>query len=356
MKDKTRIISTVASCLVLFTGIVFYFMTGGPETADQKGKSLSRQTLAMDGDGEGMPDYDRNGAAFFSGAQGPDSFVATAVARLQKDFGKGPLSKSAQMQLAGLRNYLSRFFPGTFQAVFRDIIGKAFPAQAAEILKTLEGLDTYNAWLEANKDRLSKLGHDAIKQELWARRTALFGKDAKAMWAEETRTEAVADVLDIMRDAYDTTIPDKMELYLHAINRISKSSPSGSSGETFIEDKKISLTRAFLSLDSVQSELADMDGEKRAETLRSIRKTMGFSESELDALAKKDTVNEGKWQTGYAYMNERNQLLSEPDDGSRDEKLLALQERYFKNAASTIKAEEASGFFRFNRPRVYGRN
>lgn len=355
MKRKHMTVAAVAVSLAVVAGFAAYHIYPSPQKSGALEKPLGGPSLVRD--------TDREGGGFSPITRSPDSggneadrFVTAAVERLWKDFGKGPLGKAAQIQLAGLRNYLKDHDPETYQAVFRDIIARAFPAQANEILKTIETLDVYSAWLEDNKERLSRLDHDGIKQALWERRKALFGDAAREMWAEETRTEAISDVLDIMRDAYDTKISDKLALYTEAIAHISKDSHGDGSGTAFIEDRKISLTRAFLGLDSVQAELSAMDSGRRGEALRTIRKTMGFSDNELDSLAQKDTANEAKWQNGYAYMRDRNRLLAEPDDGTRDKKLAALQERYFKNAASTIQTEEQSGFFRFNRPRVFGRN
>lgn len=355
MKRKHMMAIAVVSCLAVVAGFAVIRQASSPKNDGTMEKQLAGPSLIRDGETDDGG-YAMGGGPSLPGSDEADRFVVAAVERLWKDFGKGPLGKAAQIQLAGLRNYLKDQNPETYQALFKAIVSRAFPAQAGEILKTIETLDIYSAWLEDNKERLSRLGHDEIKQELWAKRKALFGNAAREMWAEETRTEAVSDVLDIMRDAYDTRISDKLALYTEAIAQISKDTHGDGSGPDFIEDRKVSLTRAFLGLDSVQAELSAMDGNRRAEALRTIRKTMGFSESELDTLAQKDAANELKWQNGYAYMRDRNRLLAEPDDGTQAMKLSALQERYFKNAASTIQAEEASGFLRFNRPRVFGRN
>lgn len=351
MKGKTKIIIAVLSCVIVFSCAIIYFLH-----SVTKGESLISGTEEtsnkVNGKQEISSGYGTNlNSLLFPGMSSPDDFVTEVVSRLNHDFGPGPIDKSKQMQLMGLKQYLSNLYPDNHMALFREIIKKAYPAQVDEIIKTLDRLEAYNVWLDANKQALGQMSHDDIKKALWAKRKAMFGEDAVGMWAEETRTEAIGDVLDIMRDSYDTNLNEKLNLYTQAISRISEKSDG-----SLMEDKKSSLTRAFLSLDSVQAELSEMDQQKRTEHLRHIRKTMGYSEPELDSFAEKDAVNENKWQNGFAYMSERNRLINEPDDGTRSEKLIALQERFFKNAASTIQAEESSGFFRFNRPRVYGRN
>lgn len=352
MKGKSKAIIGASSGIIVLAFVVLYFLHTYPKSDEASNIPIPGTAKILKGDGENASGHGAGlNTLLFPGVNSQDEFVTAAVSRLKQDFGEGSIDKSEQMKLMGLRQSLSNLFPGNHLSIFRAIIAKAFPTQVDEILKTLDRLEAYNVWLEANKQALGQKTHDDIKKALWSKRKAMFGDDAVGMWAEETRTESISDVLDIMRDAYDTTLDEKLNLYKDAINRLSENS-----GDSLMNDKKFSLTRAFLSLDSVQAELSDMDQPKRNERLRDIRKTMGYSEPELDALAEKDAKNEGKWQNGYAYMRERNRLLSEPDDGTRSEKLLALQERFFKNAASTIQTEESSGFFRFNRPRVFGRN
>jgi hypothetical protein len=304
-------------CVIFFSCAVVYFLHSVSKSdgrsdipgADVASNGIIEKHESDSGYGPGVS------SLLFPGINTSEDFVAAAVLRLKKDFGAGPIDKSRQMQLVGLKQYLSNQYPDNYLSLFREIIMQAYPAQADEILKTLDRLESYSVWLEANKQALSQMTHDEIKKALWTKRKAMFGEDAVGMWDEETRTEAIGDVLDIIRDSYDTTLNEKLKLYTQAISRISENS-----GASLMEDKKSSLTRAFLSLDSVQAELSDMDQQKRDERLRDIRKAMGYSEPELDTLAEKDAVNENKWQNGYAYMTERSKLLNEPDDGTRSEK------------------------------------
>ncbi len=344
-------------CVAALSAAVFFLKGPGVDGRSAKDPSLASAADIHDVKSEASKDQGSPmwRTLIFPGAEGLEDFVADASSRLIKDFGSGPMDPASQMQLAGLRDYLKNLYPDSYMDVFAAIIAHAWPEQSEAILHNLEKLQAYNLWVEANKQALSQMTHDDMKKNLWGKRNELFGDDARKMWAEETRIESVTDVLDIMRDAYETSLSDKLELYTQALRRISKESPD-ESGHTLMNDKRASLTSAFLGLDSVQAELSDMDSVHRAASLKSIRKTMGYTDSEIAAFAAKDATNEKKWQNGYAYMSEREHLLATPDDGTRSEKLITLQERYFKNAASTIQAEEASGFFRFERPRVYGRN
>lgn len=55
-------------------------------------------------------------------------------------------------------------------------------------------------------------------------------------------------------------------------------------------------------------------------------------------------------------MAEREELLMESDSQVRERALDKLRREYFGHKARTIKLEEESGFLRYNRPRIYGRN
>ena len=54
-------------------------------------------------------------------------------------------------------------------------------------------------------------------------------------------------------------------------------------------------------------------------------------------------------------MESRDQLLASNENLPEDQ-LDELRSQFFGNSASTIAKEEANGFYRFQRPRYYGRN
>jgi hypothetical protein len=349
MKGKLIIALSTLTCFAVIGSIAYYRSIGKTHPGENP-----KQTVAAlpDTPAEAGMTGDVDASAIqFPGVKTKNDFIQAAVARLRQDYEGKTISKSQQARLMGLYQYLRTSFPASYRSDFNEIMMQAFPSQAGEIVKTLSRLEEYNAWLEGKRPELGQMTYENITRLLWSKRNELFGNDAKDMWAEETRTEAVKDILDIIRESYDTTMTDKLKLYVAAVSNI-----SGDNGTSFIDDKKSSLTRAFVSLDSVQTELSNMDDAKRAECLRSIRKAMGYNDLELDAMAQKDSANEENWQTGYSYMQERNDIFHESDGENRSLKLAELQQRYFGNAAKTIQAEEASGFFRFDRPRVYGRN
>lgn len=74
-------------------------------------------------------------------------------------------------------------------------------------------------------------------------------------------------------------------------------------------------------------------------------------------MEKLDAKRNERWKTGLEYMAEREKVVVEYEGEQQKEKLTALREKYYKHEAKTIELEEEKdGFFRFNRPRYYGRN
>jgi hypothetical protein len=112
----------------------------------------------------------------------------------------------------------------------------------------------------------------------------------------------------------------------------------------------------FFSIDSVQNELKNMSPEQRQMEINSIRRQMGFSEEQIEELAKRDAEKEQRWQVGYRYMQQREKVMQQYEGEEREERLKDLREQYFQDEAKTIELEEKDNFFRFERPRIYGRN
>jgi hypothetical protein len=115
-------------------------------------------------------------------------------------------------------------------------------------------------------------------------------------------------------------------------------------------------TEVFLRADAVQEELASLEPGARQAAIDRIRRGMGYTEDEVEHLAAVDAERDERWQRGRAYMEERARLAATFEGDVLEEELRVLRERTFGPTAPTIEREEAGGFFRFERPRVYGRN
>ncbi|MEZ4236361.1 MAG: hypothetical protein R3F59_09410 [Myxococcota bacterium] len=108
------------------------------------------------------------------------------------------------------------------------------------------------------------------------------------------------------------------------------------------------LTESFLRRPGVQAELAALSEADRADALAEIRRGFGYPEDAVARAAAVDARHEAAWAAGLAYWAAR--------QDAADSELDALRARFFGDRASTIANEEALGFFRFTRPRVYGVN
>jgi hypothetical protein len=94
----------------------------------------------------------------------------------------------------------------------------------------------------------------------------------------------------------------------------------------------------------------------RRQELERIRREMGYSDEQIAQMQEMDDYRESRWQRGLAYMEERRRLTETFEGEALDAELRALRERTFAHEAKTIALEEADDFFRYERPRVYGRN
>ena len=100
-----------------------------------------------------------------------------------------------------------------------------------------------------------------------------------------------------------------------------------------------------------------MEPEARQETINKMRLQLGFPEDRIGALAEQDKVSNEMWETGYAYMAERHQLIASYKGEDLETELDLLRLKHFDDRhAYSIKQEEALGMMRYERPRVYGLN
>jgi hypothetical protein len=174
---------------------------------------------------------------------------------------------------------------------------------------------------------------------------------AEAARAAEAEEQALRDAM--LRIGEDEGLPldARLERYRQGVAAARPEGPSA-----FAFDEPSVLTEAFLRNESVQRELAALHPSARSRELAHIRRELGYGEDEIARAEALDERREARWQNGLAYMEERAHLGATFEGAALDAELRALREEYFAHEAPTIEAEEKSGFYRFERPRVYGRN
>ena len=285
-----------------------------------------------------------------------DPFSDQYIKELKKYYGGTISDKGTQAALIGLRDYFMAAQPGKGSSPFLDLLRRAFPDHADEIMQTLAKLDQYDRWLEDNRDMLLRMGPEERLDALWKKRMELFGEDAREIWsgemlATEARRAKVQDTLATLNDADGTTMDDKLDLYRDVIHETYENTPEG-----YVLEHKELLSKVFFSIDAVQDELKQMSPDERRQEINRIRRKMGLTEDQVESMAKRDADRELRWETGLQYMKDRDAAVQEYQGPELEEKLKELRQQYFDDEAGTIELEEKDGFFRFNRPHIYGRN
>ena len=286
------------------------------------------------------------------------SLINEIASKLVADHAHEIQDLAFQVTLKELREDLIRDYPQTGLQIFDQILRKAFPGLAEAILALIAKKDLYDSWLLVELIDLNKMALDEQKEALWRKRYEVFGKeDAEQIWEpekdqKEERTEAMHTVLNMLNQSKDVAMHDRIYILQSAYDE-----NFFGSVEDLVLDSSNVLSQTLFSMDVVQQELGAMTPEQRQLEIDSVRRQLGFEESQIEWLAKRDKEREQRWQNGYAYMDERGAVEKRYQGEELEQELDALRERYFKEEAATIKKEEELiGFFRYTRQRVYGRN
>lgn len=264
---------------------------------------------------------------------------------------------AVQVSLKSLRDELREVFAEQGDALFKEIITLAFPEFLEAILQAIALMDQYDAWLQSMLLNLNDMNAFEQQGVLWAKRRELFGDAATQIWqaeisAEQERQLTMRRTMEMLDKAYDMQMQER--LYLLKTNF---EESYADKLQNMVVDPKGVLAQVFFGLDAVQQDLARLPNEQRQAQINDIRKSMGFSEEQINNLAEADQEREQRWQNGYAYMAERQKLESQFTGEALQQELDTLREKFFAHEAYTIKKEEEElQFFRYQRPRVYGRN
>ncbi|RPJ82466.1 MAG: hypothetical protein EHJ94_02010 [Deltaproteobacteria bacterium] len=203
------------------------------------------------------------------------------VKELKEFYGKTISEKSTQVILLKVKKFVMRLYPEDGENRFYNILKRAFPDLADEIMKVLAKLEKYQRWMEENADALSRMNSVEKQGLLWERRKEFFGDDASEIWSEEVlayekRKQNVRDALDFLDKADDIPIHEKLDLYQTSIQEAYQNSP-----EAYVLQNKDMLAKVFFGIDSVQDELKSLDPEQRRVEINRIRSEIGFPKNRL---------------------------------------------------------------------------
>ncbi|MCU0599876.1 MAG: hypothetical protein MUE70_11550 [Desulfobacterales bacterium] len=361
-KKKKVFVFIAVSVFVIIIGVFYFLIMSDIDTRDQYSSATTGVPAKTVPDTESVseqspiPSTHNDESINEKFEQMGVSIEDQLVKELQKYYGATISEKSTQASIYEVYKNFAGSRPDG-RDFFYNILKRAFPELADEIMATLDKLDLYHQWLMENDALLAQMNIEEKMASLWKKRIELFGEDAQDIWVDEvmatdSRKAKMLDTLEFINGSTDTTMEDKLQLYQDSLEETYKGSPE----EYFLNQKPI-LAKIFFSIDSVQNELKQMNPEERQKTINNIRREMGFTENMVKDMEEVDAENNKRWEVGLKYMEERKRVVSEFQGEQQKEKLKALREEYFGDEAQTIQAEEENdGFFRFERPRYYGRN
>jgi len=263
---------------------------------------------------------------------------------------------AVQVSLKEFLDDLMKTYPVKGKELFEAIIRGAFPEIAENILRAVDTMVLYEDWLLENVLTLNDMPPLEYNGELWKKRRELFGEDANKIWsseitAQEERREVLQKTVAMLDQSHDTTMYERIYIL-----QTSYEEQYSETIENVVFDSKGVLAQTLFGFDAVQNELSAMSNEQRQTEIDTIRRTIGFDEAQIEYLAEQDQVKDKRWLNGFSYMEAREVLLEGLSGEELDTALTELREKHFKHEAPTIAREERDEFFRYTRPRIYGRN
>ncbi len=283
------------------------------------------------------------------------NFIADMAQQLIEHHAHDIHKIEVQVTLVDFRQFVIEQYPDSGARIFEAIIERAFPAYISNIQQAINKMMAYDQWMTENYLMLSELDDLSENELIWGQRYNLFGEDAKRIWGDELDSEAakrkaIQELIAQLNQDAQHSLNEKLYLLTDTIQ--TEYGPIDSHPMV----SKGLVARLFFGLDSVQTTLSDMDAQKRASIIQDVRSQLGFSEQDITQLKQRDEQSEQAWQNGYRYVEQRKQLVDRFEGAALEAQLVRLQQAFFNESAATIAAEEKSGFYRFERPRLYGSN
>ncbi|MFN2374931.1 MAG: hypothetical protein ABR538_00215 [Candidatus Binatia bacterium] len=336
------------AALVLVAGLFLWRTAGGPGGQDDESAPLARGTT-----GEVASDPSATSTRRGERRTGANAMTKDqeAVSYLREQFGATISNKRTQIKaLEKLIAYLMEAYPDDWQERLQGFLSQAFPELASQLYAQYQNMTAYNDWLAANRVDLSTMTPAERRDAMREARFRFFGADAEQIWEEAIRHERIYDAMDEINQSPDVPVDEKLSKYVDSIEQV-----YGEKAPGFIERRQTELMNGFLTLPAVQEDLHAMSPEARARQLDQVREKMGLDEEARTRWRDLDQQRDQAWDTGERYMEQRNDILKNWQGDEQASRLEALRTRTFGAEADIIGQEEASGFFRFDHRRVYGK-
>lgn len=263
-----------------------------------------------------------------------------------------------QAKLIYIRAPLIDHLRDPIQDNLKAVLASAFPGYENSILDVWSRIDEYQEWLISENRTLMDLNALNRSGMLWNKRNELFPLAASDIWSDEQDSYETAQLnfhseVEQLDQSNNISINEKIDRLQASFQKANNVFTQSLEQQDGIHSNTIA--SVLFGLKSVQEELQQLDPEQRQLEIDSVRRELGYDEGAILKMSKLDRKREQRWSNGYAYMESREQLLASTDQVSSVQ-LNDLRHQYFGNSAATIEKEEVSGFYRFERPRYYGRN
>lgn len=283
----------------------------------------------------------------------PDQELEGLATFMRERFGAKLKEPYIQVKmLEDLMRFFQKRYPDRWQEELLAFLKKTFPEMYDELAATLRNRVDYEKWVRDNDSYLRGLTDQQRRTAMWDARNRLFGKEnAERIWASELKNQALSDSLAAIDAKQDANVTQKLSTYKQRLQEI-----YGEQTEAYLERHRQETMNRFLDLPSVQKDLTAMAPQERSQNLRNIRKELGLDEEALKRWDDLDKTRDSRWDAGAKYMAEREALSKQLSGPALETKLQELRARYFGTEAEIIAQEEDGGFFRFERPRQWGRN
>ncbi|MFP2925776.1 hypothetical protein ACLESO_11275 [Pyxidicoccus sp. 3LG] len=282
-----------------------------------------------------------------------DAELEALLTAMRERYGARLDEPSVQLRmLEELMRHFQQRSPDRWREELLAFLRKAFPERYEELAAMFRNRQDYEKWVKDNDAYLRGLSPEQRRAATWDARHRLFGKDvAERIWASELKNQAIADTLRTLDAKEDANLTQKLSAYKQRLQEV-----YGDQAQAYVARHQQETMNRFLDLSSIQRELTQMAPEERSRNLRTIRQEMGLDEEALQRWDSLDQTRDARWDAGARYMAERTALAKELSGDALEAKLQEVRARYFGAEADIIGQEEAGGFYRFERPRVWGRN
>jgi hypothetical protein len=282
-------------------------------------------------------------------------FMLNMVNKLREMHGHNIQEVKVQLSLLDFKVFILETYPDNGVALFESIILQAFPLYGDKILGLIASMSEYNKWLKENQLALSELYKLEREGKIFNKRDELFGELSAIIFSDEEdkaqqRQVAIMKTVDMLDQATDISMDER----LYLLNSTIKEHFSGVE-ESLLVDKGL-ISGIYFNLSSVQRDLKALSESDRQTQINRSREQLGFSKKDIDYLASQDAKKETRWKNGYSYMQKRDSLSDSLSGDELTNELVKLRQKMFKHEAGTIAKEEEQGFYRYERPRLYGKN